>query len=95
MQIYNNLQFYNSFYIINVYICRNESIIYRYALIIVLTLLFILMPKTFQYLSKSAINTMLPDNLQLKDKKYSGGIYSTDNKQGKSEGGSKTDEIIQ
>lgn len=53
------------------------------------------MPKTFQYLSKSAINTMLPDNLQLKDKKYSGGIYSTDNKQGKSEGGSKTDEIIQ
>lgn len=35
------------------------------------------MPKTFQHLSKSAINTMLPDNLQLKDKKYSGGFYST------------------
>lgn len=36
------------------------------------------MPKTFQHLSKSAINTILPNNLKIKGKKYSGNIYSTE-----------------
>ena len=36
------------------------------------------MPKTFQHLSKSAINTILPNNLRIKGKKYSGNIYSTE-----------------
>lgn len=36
------------------------------------------MPKKFQHISKAALNTMLPHNLKLKEKKYSGGIYSTE-----------------
>lgn len=36
------------------------------------------MPKTFQYLSKSAINSLLPHNLRIKEKKYSGNVYSTE-----------------
>lgn len=37
------------------------------------------MPKTFQHLSKTVINTILPNNLRIKGKKYSGNIYSTEN----------------
>lgn len=39
------------------------------------------MPKKFQHLSKSAINTMLPYHLRLKEKKYRGGIYMTEGKE--------------
>ena len=39
------------------------------------------MPKKFQHLSKSAINTMLPYHLRLKEKKYLGGIYMTEGKE--------------